>query len=95
MKRRGELTHVTTLFERYKKLLKPPQQTVQNVMSEVIFDITGHKIPATAIQYTVSTKTISLKISSLLKQEILMYCSELLLHAKGRLGEDNAPKIIR
>ncbi len=95
MKRRGELTHVTTLFERYKKLLKPPQQTVQNVMAEVIFDVTGHKILVTSIQYTVATKTLSLKISSLLKQEILKHHEELLAHAKGRLGEQNAPRILR
>jgi hypothetical protein len=91
MKRRGELTHVTALFEKYKQRIKPPQKTVQNVMVEVIFDVTGYTVKDTALFYIVSTRTLTLKIPSILKQEILLHQSEILIHAKGRLGETNAP----
>jgi ATP-dependent protease HslVU (ClpYQ) peptidase subunit len=92
---RGELTHVASLFEKYKQLLKPPQQTVQNAMVEIIKDVTGHTLHQGTVLYTVSTRTITLKVSSILKQEILLHQSELLLHARGRLGEKNAPTVIR
>ncbi len=97
MKRQGggELTHVSSLFEKYKQLIKPPQQTVQKAMLEIIKDVTGHSLLPETLLYTVSSRTLTLKISSLLKQEILLHQKELLMHARGRLGDKNAPLYIR
>ncbi len=92
--RRGEITKISTLFEKYKVTLKAPQGTVVKEVIEVISDITGVELQAKYIKYAVSTRTISITAPSILKQEIKLHQAEILLHVKARLGEQNAPKIM-
>ncbi len=94
MKRSGELTKLSSLFDKYKKNLKAPQKTVIDVTVEVVYDVVGFKIDPKKCLYNVSTKTLSLNISSLLKQEIKTHEVEIMNHLKGRLGEHSTPKLI-
>lgn len=93
-KRRGEITKVSDLFEKYKTILKAPQGTVVKEVIEVIADITGITVDRKYIKYSVSTKTLSLTAPSTLKQEIGLHKQEIVLHLKARLGEQSAPRII-
>ena len=92
--RRGEITKVSDLFEKYKLVLKAPQGTVVKEFVEVVQDLLGIKIDRKYIKYSVSTKTISLTAPSALKQEIALHKDEIVIHLKARLGEKSAPKII-
>lgn len=93
MKRRGELIKVGSLFDKYKNLLQPPQQTVVSEVIEVIDDICGVRISKQYISYTVTNNTVSVTAPSILKQEIIRRESEILTHLRGRLG-NKAPKKI-
>jgi|GEM_PF-371488 len=92
--RRGEITKVSDLFEKYKTILKAPQGTVVKEFIEVVQDLLGIKIDRKYIRYSVATKTISLTAPSALKQEISLHREEILLHLKARLGEKSAPKLV-
>ena len=92
--RRGEITKISSLFEKYKVTLKAPQGTVVKEVIEVIEDITGVKLQTKYIKYAVTTKTISITAPSTLKQEIKLHQAEILLHLKARLGERSVPKVI-
>jgi hypothetical protein len=92
--RRGEITKISNLFEKYKVTLKAPQGTVVKEVIEVIEDITGVTLQTKYIKYAVTTKTISITAPSTLKQEIKIHQAEILLHLKARLGEQNVPKVI-
>ena len=92
--RRGEIIKVSDLFEKYKTILKAPQGTVVKEVIEVISDLTGITIDRKYIKYSVTTKTISITAPSVLKQEIKLHQSEITLHLKARLGEQNAPKVL-
>lgn len=94
MKRRGELVKVSFLFDKYKNILQPPQAVVVVTVVEVIFDLCGITILQKQIKYSVATKTISLLIPSIIKQEILRRQSEILNHLKGRLGKKAPNKIL-
>lgn len=92
--RRGEITKVGDLFEKYKTILKAPQGTVVKEFVEVVQDLLGIKIDRKYIKYSVTSKTLSLTAPSALKQEISFHKDEIILHLKARLGEKSAPKII-
>jgi len=94
-KRRGEIIKVSDLFEKYKARFKPPQRSMINEVVEVITDITGLKIKPEQIKYSVHTKVISLAVPAVIKQEIIFKHDEIIIHLKARLGEYNAPSLIR
>jgi hypothetical protein len=93
MKRRGELISVGGLFDKYKTLLKPPQQSVIIVFTEVVSDIVGIPIKKEQVSYSVSSKTITLHLPSIVKNEIFLNKENILDHCKGRLG-NYSPKDI-
>lgn len=92
--RRGEITKISDLFEKYKVTLRAPQGIVVKEVIEVVTDLTGITLQSKYIKYAVSTKTISITAPSIVKQEIKMHQAEILLHLKARLGEKSVPKII-
>ena len=93
-KRTGEITKISDLFEKYKKIIKAPQSSVIKEVIEVINDLTGITIDKKFMKYSVVTKTISINAPSVLKQEIKLHQAEIILHLKARLGESSAPKIM-
>jgi len=92
-KRRGEIIKVSSLFEKYKQRLKPPQGSVIKEVIEVVEDITGIILENSQIKYSIHTKVISIQAPSLIKQEIKLKQDEILIHLKARLGVNNIPTI--
>lgn len=93
-KGRGEPIKISHLFETYKKRLKAPQSSVISAFQELILDLFGIEVQKKYIQYSPSTKTLSVNTNSQLKTEIILRKEEILAHLKGRLGAGNAPKDI-
>lgn len=92
---RGEgIKKIDSLFDRYKKVLRAPQGVVVESFIEVVNDLVGVEIPKERVKYTVHSKTLSLAISGPLKSEIMLHKDEILLHLKGRIGQQSAPKQI-
>ena len=89
MKRLGDL------FEKYKHRFKAPQSSVEKESIVVIKELTGYELSTEQVSYTVSTRTISLQIPSLLKTEVLLRQGDILRELEKRLGPTEAPKLLR
>jgi len=79
------------LLERYKKIFKPPQASVEKEAIVVIADVCGITLQPHQLSYTVATKTLYVKAPSLLRSELFMRRTAILEALKGRLGEGNCP----
>lgn len=90
-KRRGEITAVKDLFEKYRKHLQAPQKSVELEAIRVIGEVTTLTLKEHQVAYTVSTRTLALRVPSLLRQELKLHQAEILLELKTRLGEKSAP----
>ncbi|MCA9363322.1 hypothetical protein KC851_03300 [Candidatus Kaiserbacteria bacterium] len=88
MKKLGEL------FSVYKTRFKAPQATVEKVFIETVREVLGYQIESKNVSYTTSTKTISLQLPSLLKNEIKLKEKEVLNQLKNKIGEVESPKFI-
>lgn len=82
------------LFTKYKTLLKAPQSTVEKECVSVIKEVTGFVVENKSVIYTVSTRTVSLQIPSMLKTELKFKQKEILSILENRLGKENCPKTI-
>lgn len=82
------------LFEKYRLRLKAPQSTVEKECVVVIREVAGFTITAAQVTYTVSTRTISLQVPSLLKSELRFHHTAILQELENRLGRDGCPKVI-
>jgi len=91
--RGGDVKKVGDLFDKYKRILKAPQGVVVDSFIEVVSDLVGIEIPKDRIVYTVYNKTLTLRVSGVLKTEIFLKKKEIILHMKGRIGEKSIPKI--
>lgn len=88
MKRIGDL------FEKYRTRFKAPQASVEKVCVEVIVELTGYMITVKQVSYTVSTRTISVSVPSLLKTELKFHQTAILKELENRLGKDGCPLVI-
>lgn len=89
MKRLGDL------FERYRTRIKAPQASVEKECVLVIKELTNFDLQVSQIEYTVSTKTISLRVPSILRTEILFKKEAILKQLSAHLGADSCPTHIR
>jgi len=94
IKRGGEIKKVGDLFEKYKQVLRAPQGVVIGAFIEVVEDLIGISIPKERLTYSVYNKTLTMRISGPLKTEILLQKKEILLHMRGRLGQQSVPKVL-
>ena len=69
-KGRGEITKLSTLFEKYKKTLKAPQGVVTDCFIEVVSELLSIEIAKTNLKFTVYNRTLSVRVSGPLKSEI-------------------------
>lgn len=83
--RRGEVVKLGSLFEKYEKLLIPPQASVEKEVMKVISEVCGRTLSPGQVSYTVSTKTIYLKVPSILKSDILRSREEVLSRLRSAL----------
>jgi|AntRauTorckE6833_2_1112554.scaffolds.fasta_scaffold01164_2 hypothetical protein len=89
MKRLGDL------FERYRTRIKAPQASVEKECLVIIKELTRFELTLDQIEYTVSTRTLSLRVPSILRTEILLQKGAILDKLKTHLGADNCPTYIR
>ncbi|MEY3783910.1 MAG: hypothetical protein RLZZ230_232 [Candidatus Parcubacteria bacterium] len=89
-----KMKQIGDLFERYRTRIKAPQASVEKVCVEVINEVTGYSVTLKQVTYTVSTRTLSIQVPSILKSELKFHYSEILRILKTRLGADGSPKVI-
>lgn len=89
-----QMKKLGSLFERYQKILIPPQASVEKRVAEIICEITPLQIKAEQVKYTVSNKTISLQVPSVLKSELQHQKTAILDRLVSEMGVQNAPKVI-
>lgn len=89
MKRLGDL------FERYRTRIKAPQASVEKECLLIIKELTQFDLELSQVEYTVSTRTLSLRVPSVLRTEILLKKPEILERFKSHLGADSCPTYIR
>ncbi len=82
------------LFEKYRTRIKAPQATVEKECIQVVLEVTGFNLNLNQVTYTVSTRTISLKVPSILKTELKFHYAAILQILETRLGVDGSPKVI-
>ena len=90
-----EMKKLGTLFERYQKILVPPQASVEKRVAEIITTQTPLTITADQVSYSVPTKTISLKVPSVIKSELHRHKDTVLKQLESEMGIKNCPKVIR
>jgi len=89
---RGEgIKPINQLFEKYKRQLIAPQGSVKKAFCEVVHDLYGYTVKEEQLAYAVHSRTLTLKMPSTLKTELLLKKKEIIAHLKGRLGEKSAP----
>lgn len=92
---RGEgVKQLKDLFQKYRERLVAPEATVRDAFVEVVEDVVGIKIAKESVLYVPHNKTISLKVSGVVKQEVFFHKEEIITHLKGRIGVKAAPKEI-
>jgi len=91
MARGDGVKKVSDLFAVYKKRLRAPQKSVIDCFVEVVEEVCGIALPKKSVRYVPSSRTISVTAPGQIKTEIALSKDELIVHMKGRLGEQSAP----
>lgn len=79
------------LIERYKRILKPPQASVEKQAIETIANITGIVLQADQVGYQTGSRTLIIKAPSLVRSELLLSYDAILKALQAELGTANAP----
>jgi hypothetical protein len=82
------------LLERYKKILKPPQASVEKEAILVIKELTSITVHSHQISYTVGSRTLVIKTPSIIRSELKSHHPAIIKELQGRLGAQNAPTTI-
>lgn len=89
-----EMKKISSLFERYQKILVPPQASVEKRVAEIICETTPLTIRPDQVFYSVGSKTISLQVPSVLKSELQHYKGAILQQLETEMGVKNSPKVM-
>jgi hypothetical protein len=89
-----KMKKVGDLFGKYSDRFKPPQASVEKECILIIKEVAGFTVPLGSVLYTVSNRTIFLKVPSLLKTELRFYHGQILSRLQEKLGERESPKVI-
>lgn len=89
------LKPINSLFDRYRQQLRPPQKVVVDEIVEVIEDLFTISLDPARVEYKPYEKCIYLRVSGVLKSELLVRKKEILAHVRGRLGVNQGPTDIR
>ncbi len=85
---------ISTLFEKYKKRLRPPQGIVIAAFCTVVAAELGITLAPTSVRYNVHSRTLYVTASGPEKTEILLRRSHVLALCRKALGELGAPEQI-
>lgn len=88
------MKHLSSLFERYQKILIPPQASVEKRTAEIICEITPLQVTQKQVAYNVGTKTLSLQVPSIIKSELQHHKVAILKQLEQELGVKNCPKVL-
>ena len=88
------MKHISDLFARHKKNLKPPQGVVVKEFVLVVKQVLGFDIKVEHCSYVVSTKTLHLNVPSVLKSEILRQKERVMSELKKQLGNNSPQQIL-
>jgi len=89
-----QMKHVSSLFDRYRTLLVPPQASVEKRTAEIICELTPLQVTASQITYSVGSRTLSLQVPSVVKSELQRHKSAILAQLEKEMGVKNSPKTI-
>ena len=89
-----QMKHVGSLFENFQKRFTPPQASVEKRVAEIVCEITPLTITQEQVSYSVGSKTIALKVPSVLKSELQHHKTAILGRLQEEMGVKNAPKVI-
>ena len=84
--------HLGNLLARYKDRFKPPQASVVKECLDVIESVTGIVLEQKHLTYTVSTRTLVVQTSSMIRSELKTHHSAITQTLQKKLGAHNAPK---
>jgi len=93
-KRSNEVVAIKDLFARYRTVLKAPQKSVETASLQVINRLTKFNLKEGQVSYTVTSRTLYIKTSSLIKQELGFFHEEILIDLERSLGKKNCPRKI-
>jgi hypothetical protein len=79
------------LLERYRKIFKPPQASVERECIAVITEVCGITLLPHQIEYNVATRTLQLKTPSLLRSELKLKSELILTELAKRLDASTTP----
>ena len=88
------MKHMSSLLESFQKRFTPPQASVEKRVAEIICEITPLTIKPEQVSYSVGSKTISLKVPSILKSELQHHKATILGRLESEMGIKNSPKTI-
>jgi len=88
------MKQIGDLFLKYRQRFKAPQATVEKEFVLVIKEVSGFDITFEQVEYTVTTRTIYLKVPSVLKSELKFHHQAIFKLLNERLGAATAPKNI-
>lgn len=86
--------HLGNLLARYKERFKPPQASVVKECIEVIESVCGIVLEQKHLTYTVSTRTLTVQTSSMIRSELKTHHTAITTELQKRLGAHNAPSLI-
>lgn len=86
--------HLSTLLENFQKRFVPPQASVEKRVAEIICELTPLTVTQDQVTYTVTSRTISLKVPSILKSELQNQKTAILDCLVKEMGVKNAPRTI-
>ncbi len=88
------ITKVSDLFSKYKQLLKAPQGSVITAFIEVVDEMFHISVQKSQYSYSLQTKTLSIRVSGMIKSEITLQKKKILSRMAEKLGEKSTPKEI-
>lgn len=85
---------ISTLFEKYRTRLRPPQGVVVTAFCAVIESELDIRLSTSSVRYNVHTRTIGVTAGGPQKSEILFNRSRILALCRDTLGPHGAPQTI-
>jgi hypothetical protein len=85
---------ISTLFEKYKRRLRPPQGVVVSAFCAVVLSELGVTLPPTHVCYSAHSRILSVTTFGPQKTEILLRRTHILTLCRDILGELGSPQHI-
>jgi len=86
------MKQISSLFEKYKKTLRPPQSSVEKEVVAVISHITSITITTDQVSYSPSTKTVKLLTPSIVRSEVLKQKAAIIAALQSSMSQAHAPR---